>query len=128
MVAILNRIQWSAIGVTLVTVFLIFLWIRGERYKKLLVNFMVLTVVAWGSYFYQKTKAISAAESFFRPIELASYYGKGDCVLEIEKNFSYSITQNSEQIKKGKWDIYEDETKILLLDDQIFGLNELKLK
>lgn len=62
--------------------------------------------------------------------ELKNYNNSKDFKIEILPQNEYIIFNNTDTVKKGKWMFRKskDNLEVLMIDNNIFGLNELEIK
>lgn len=94
---------------------------------KKLMYLLLLLILIWGGYLQKRTAILDKAEIFLKTFELDSFYGKQNCLLTIDNNFMFYVECDSEVKKRGKWDLHNGDSPILLLDGEIFGFGEYKI-
>jgi hypothetical protein len=129
MVAHLDRLFWISVVITAISI--VMLIVATGSYKKnkwVVIASLVLPIIFWFAFNLKRNSIIQKAKVYMHPIELANYNNKIGCILLVKYDITYTIKCNKELIKTGTWDLHVGKQNILLLDDKIFGLNELRVK
>jgi len=127
----LNTIQLVILGIAIVFFLISFYTLfRGIKRDKIIsISTLTICLIVFLSTVFMTNFQAKKAKKYFGIYELVNYQNSNEFMIEICPNKEYYIYNKQDTVTKGIWD-YQGTTnnlELLLIDGQIFGLNDLEI-